>query len=360
MSRETELKFQIPPAALAAVRRAVATAGACVQALDASYLDTPDDRLAQARIALRLRREGGQWVQTLKAAGSHALHRLEHNVAIPGTQVPVLDLARHHGSAAAQALQAVLSPAQAGLLTERYRTEIQRTLRPLRCQGAVVELALDEGAIVAGPHRLAVCELEMELLQGPPQAMLALASRWVDRFGLVLDTRSKSARGHALANLGRPAGTQGAAAPAGAQRHPRRRTTGAKLAPTPAPALAWRVGQVLDLVAPALDGPLDRDQAAALASALSVLGEPLRSLQAGGDQALAPRLSALRQQWRRARAADVARAAAVAAAPPHEAKAGQASQRMAEETALWRAPATQQLWLGLLAIGLGGEPGSAA
>ena len=55
MSFETELKFRIPAARLAAVRRAVATRTAMVEPLAAVYLDTPGEHLAQARVALRPR-----------------------------------------------------------------------------------------------------------------------------------------------------------------------------------------------------------------------------------------------------------------------------------------------------------------
>ena len=215
MSFETELKFRIPAARLAAVRRAVATRTAVVEPLAAVYLDTPGEHLAQARVALRLRREGVQWVQTLKAEGAGAMQRLEHNVPLgqpggagnggdgadspAGAKRPTHDLARHAGTEAGALLGRVLAGAGNAPLVERYATEVRRTRRTLRHGGALIELALDEGRIRAGTASCAVCEIEFELLSGPPQALLAVASRWVDRFGLVLDVRSKSERGHRLA-----------------------------------------------------------------------------------------------------------------------------------------------------------------
>lgn len=200
MSHEIELKFRIPDARLAALRRAVATAGAARQPLAAVYFDTAAEDLAAARVALRLRREGPRWVQTLKAEGDSALHRLEHNVALDaGDAVPALDAARHDGSAAGDALRRVLAAAPDAALQPRYATLVRRTRRVLRSAGARIELALDEGELRAGEQRLAIRELELELLDGPVGALLDQAARWAQRFDLVLDLRSKSERGHLLA-----------------------------------------------------------------------------------------------------------------------------------------------------------------
>ncbi|WP_286746669.1 CYTH domain-containing protein, partial [Aquabacterium sp. UBA2148] len=79
---EIELKFQIPAERLAAVRAELGRLGADLAApliLQAAYFDTTDRKLAQARSALRVRREGDEWVQTLKAAGSHTMVRVEDN-----------------------------------------------------------------------------------------------------------------------------------------------------------------------------------------------------------------------------------------------------------------------------------------
>ena len=79
VSLEIELKFRIPTDRLAALRRAVATRTAQVQVLAAVYFDTADDALAQARMALRLRCEGGQWGQTPKAEGANPMQGLGPN-----------------------------------------------------------------------------------------------------------------------------------------------------------------------------------------------------------------------------------------------------------------------------------------
>ncbi len=204
LMQEIELKFQIPSERVAGVRRAVATKTAQQTRLQAQYFDTADRLLARSGFAVRLRREGKQWVQTLKGRGDGLMARLEHNAPLDdgADDAPVLDLDRHAGTPAGAALQQLL--ARAGLgpgdLRLQYRTDILRTHRLLRHAGARIELALDEGEIL-GPEerRLAVSELEFELVEGAASALLDLARRWVARHHLWLDVRTKAERGDRLA-----------------------------------------------------------------------------------------------------------------------------------------------------------------
>lgn len=360
MSSETELKFRIPPARLAAVRRAVATRAARVQPLAALYFDTPGGHLAQARVALRLRREGDTWVQTLKAEGGNAMHRLEHNVTVAGTRQPGLDLSRHDGTAAGQALREVLAAAGDPPLQVRYATEVQRTRRVLRLGAARLELALDEGRITAEGRSLPVCELEFELLAGTPQALLDAAGRWVDRFGLVLDVRSKSERGHLLA--------------AGAPASPPTKARALHLAAdaTPAQALAAMLanalGQALANASVLADADLaetvarDAEYLHQLRVGLRRLRSLLRvygALAPQGEASLAPALATLFGQLGAARDQDAMAewlwpALHAAAAPwvPDLAGLGALAGQGEGEVdiaALLGAPATQHLWLSALA-----------
>lgn len=193
---EVELKFQVPSGAAAAVRRAVATKTARRVPLQARYFDTPDRRLAAAGFALRLRREDGRWVQTLKARGDAMMQRPEHNAAIDGEGEPVLDVSRHDGTPAGDALRA--AGVDLSALGPLFSTDVLRLQRRVRSGSTAVELAFDEGAIVAGADRAPVCELEFELVSGTPQALVALAARWAERHGLWLDVRTKAERGDLL------------------------------------------------------------------------------------------------------------------------------------------------------------------
>ena len=196
--REIELKFQVPPRRRAALARSVTGRRMHLQA---TYLDTADRALAAAGLALRLRREGRRWVQTLKGDEvADGMTRLEHNVPLPGLAgvLPAIDLAVHTATPLGRRLREALAKASDPSLVVQYRTDIWRRTRELRTAQGRVELAWDEGFIEAGAHRLPVCELEIELLSGSPAAVITSARRWVRGLGLWLDTRSKAERGDRL------------------------------------------------------------------------------------------------------------------------------------------------------------------
>ena len=195
---ETELKFQVPLAARAAVQRAVATPAAQTTRLRARYFDTADRRLALAGVALRLRQEGRQWVQTVKGRQAGLSQRLEHEVPLPAGPAD-LDLRRHDGTPAGDALRQALGDDGAPLQL-LFETDVRRCHRVLRSGGARVELALDIGTLRAGGRRAPIWELEFELLQGPLQGLVDLCARWVQRHGLWLDVCSKAERGSLLAS----------------------------------------------------------------------------------------------------------------------------------------------------------------
>ena len=197
---EIELKFQVPARARGALLDELSRGHLPAQrtTLQAHYLDTPDRRLARAGLAWRLRREGRQWVQTLKAAGDGPLERFEHEVVVAE---PDHDALRHAGTPAGHKLQDALKQAQSDGcdVAVRFQASVRRTSRKLRTRGAVVEVSFDEGRLVAGERSHRIREVEFELVSGTPAAMLALAERWRRKFGLLYDARSKAERGDRLA-----------------------------------------------------------------------------------------------------------------------------------------------------------------
>ena len=201
-SHEIELKFGVPAERLDALKRALARGTVGSERLLAEYFDTEGESLAAAAISLRLRREGGRWVQTAKVSTEDPARRVEDNAALPAGRrvaMPALDLSRHADSPAGKALHEALAGAEPATLVRRFTVEVRRSTRTLRHQGARIELALDQGRIVASGAEEAVCELELELKTGSEAALYALADRWLAAHGLWLAAESKAERGTRLA-----------------------------------------------------------------------------------------------------------------------------------------------------------------
>lgn len=189
---ERELKLYVPAAARVAVAKALQESQARQITLHARYYDTATRELANAGIALRLRKEGPDWVQTLKTQGADVLSRTELNAPRPG---PTLNTALYDGTPLAAVFTQLKEP-----LALRYETLITRTTLTLEHSDATIEIAYDTGVITSGDHSLPVSEIEFELVTGHVEALFDVGAQWLQRFGLILDLRSKAERGDTLAS----------------------------------------------------------------------------------------------------------------------------------------------------------------
>ena len=202
---EIELKFGLTEAAATTVGTTLAARGAETLALESHYFDTADRRLACAGVALRLRRTGGAWEQTVKAEGATPVERLEETVTFAppaGSRTPAPDLALHGGSAAAPLLERTLGDAAQAPLEPVFMTAVRRAALRIETNGAELEVALDRGVVRAGERSLPLCELEVELKGGEVRALIAVGRASVDAHAVWLSTISKATRGAWLADAG--------------------------------------------------------------------------------------------------------------------------------------------------------------
>ena len=205
--REIELKLFAAAAALDLLRAhpdvaAIALGPWRHARLVNRYFDTAERALATHRMALRLRRIGRRWVQTLKAsahadAGFSTRHEWEMDVA--GAR---LELDRLADTPLAQlgSLEALVQR-----LAPRFSTNFLRESRRLRFEdGTEVELALDVGTIAAGRGKarrtLTISEVELELVTGSADTVLRFAYRLAREVPMLVLPASKAARGDALAS----------------------------------------------------------------------------------------------------------------------------------------------------------------
>ena len=219
--QEIELKFLIPEARLTGLLRQVKVKSSQTTQLAAHYYDTPKQALAKAGIGLRIRCEGDQWVQTIKAGGDGIAARLEHNALLDSEQVQIMltedtllpDLTIYQNTFIGPVLDDFNLKKLTKQLSRHYVTDVQRTTRLLKAKdeqdiggnsnnnNSVIELAYDYGEIIHGSDaslRYPIHEIEFELISGELSFLFASAKVWCKRYKLCLSTVTKAERGSLL------------------------------------------------------------------------------------------------------------------------------------------------------------------
>ncbi len=192
---EIELKLAASAAMLAQLRSMDMLQGeGRTRHFSTVYYDTPDQRLAAAYLALRIREDGNGCEITLKrAATDKAISRPEWNAALDG---PQLDL----GALPAEAARLVIKAAKRADLGPVFSLDVGRDVRAVAFGRSKIELAFDEGHVTAGGRAAPVCELELELLSGSLKDLLGLVRALPLGPELYWSTTSKSAVGYRLAD----------------------------------------------------------------------------------------------------------------------------------------------------------------
>jgi triphosphatase len=202
---EIELKFLLdePPANIWARAKKLGLASATPRprTLRSIYMDTPELSLRKAGIALRLRRDGRRWIQTVKTSRS-----LSGGLSQSGeieTEAPGGKL-RLDAIADEAVRQEVLRQVGGAPLNPVCETVIRRASGELSPAGdTLAELAVDVGTILANGKSAELREVEIELLGGSPRGLFDIAQALFPEGGLKFSRLSKSARGYLLAESGR-------------------------------------------------------------------------------------------------------------------------------------------------------------
>src|SRR5258708_39359723 len=181
---EVELKFEVDAEGRRRLARAQALGGARPRRhrLSSIYFDTPQCDLARREMALRLRRDGRRWVQTLKsgASGLGGLHaRDEWEFDRPG---PHLDLSLFADTPLAK-LDAPATLHER--LVPAFQVDVERlTWKLAPAAGSTLEVVLDAGQVESRGRREASSEIESECLERGAGAAFDLAARLLDELPL--------------------------------------------------------------------------------------------------------------------------------------------------------------------------------
>lgn len=176
----------------------ISAEGAKKRKLVSTYYDTVDFALKNAGIAYRVRAKGdGTYeatVKTTQKSSAGLSERLELNLPLEKAE-PVLTGFAELG------LEYELTDLAPEGVEELFSVQVERTTYMLEWEGATVELAIDNGKVVAGRKSEKIAEVELELVDGDIAVLMRKVAEIASVIPVFVEKRSKFARGLALRGL---------------------------------------------------------------------------------------------------------------------------------------------------------------
>lgn len=160
--------------------------------LQNTYFDTPDKKLNQHRMALRIRKKGNSYIQTLKTKGRSVNGLSERGEWEWDRPEPKLDFV------VLEQLDVWPDGMALSKLSPAFETNFTRYQTVLSWEGGEIELAFDKGEVVAGSDSLPILEIELELISGKPEVLNSLAIKLESYIQLKPSDISKAERGYSL------------------------------------------------------------------------------------------------------------------------------------------------------------------
>ena len=163
--------------------------------LVSTYYDKPTLALHRERLSLRVRKQGSEFVQTVKAENptqADILERKEWEDQIPSKR-PVLD--------APKTGKRLPDTVRGEELRPVFTTMVTRTVIAVSLDPSVrIEAAIDEGEIRTskGDAVEPISEIELELKNGDPRVIFDVALQLLEASPIRIETRSKAERGYRL------------------------------------------------------------------------------------------------------------------------------------------------------------------
>ena len=164
------------------------------------YFDTVDHSLTKAGISVRVRKEGEDYVATMKNKGEseNGMHRreefnvrLDDRSMIESPDISIFDDTGEYENLLMIAGKDKLLP----VLEMRFE---RREVR-IDTGNAISVLSADDGEIIAGDKSIPLMELEIELYSGDEKEMMAFGEKLAAKYGLEPEDKSKFQRGYELA-----------------------------------------------------------------------------------------------------------------------------------------------------------------
>ena len=190
MGVEFELKFSADPAQQDAIRQQYLSAYEQFR-MQTTYYDTPSAALSARHITLRCRMENEEAVCTVKTPlAGYGRGEWDCRCDDIHKAIPML--------INAGAPEALLPLTAEGLIPV-CGARFTRHAGTIAFAGATLEIALDQGVLLGGGRELPLCEAEIELKAGTPEAAAAYGKDIARLYGLAPENRSKFYRAKLLA-----------------------------------------------------------------------------------------------------------------------------------------------------------------
>ena len=171
--------------------------------LSSTYYDTTGQLLYRNGMALRVRRDGKRWIQTLKGGGREigGLHQREEY------EWPLAGEALNPDLLVLTPFSALFARARVlRNLAPQFSTEFRRSSVELELAGGTrAVLCFDRGNILAGGSSEPISEVEIELISGDSAAILDFSLKLLETVPFRIGVNSKAERGYALAACKAPA-----------------------------------------------------------------------------------------------------------------------------------------------------------
>ena len=195
MSNEVEIKLAVSDKAFNELEEHLKNFTCLVhkkQFLSNTYYDYPDHFLAKQKMGLRIRQEDQEVTLTLKTNGEvvGGLHsRPEYNLLLIEKETPTNAQLRELYS---------FEQLPSSTLQPIFSTDFNRTFWLVEFQQSKIEVAFDQGKIIAGESEQPICEIEFELKSGNVQDLFDFVETLPFERDIYFSSASKAKRGYLL------------------------------------------------------------------------------------------------------------------------------------------------------------------
>lgn len=165
------------------------------------YYDSADHYLYHHKMGLRVRQNCGSYEMTIKDGGkvNAGLHqRSEYNIPLETAQpdITLLPLDIWPDGQLPESLIQGIKPI--------FSTNFHRQRWLVVYADSQIELVYDRGSIISGDEHQPINEIELELIKGSADSLLAFAQQLASQSKLRLFSQSKAARGYRMIGLAEP------------------------------------------------------------------------------------------------------------------------------------------------------------